>query len=101
MQAVMIGKQADKERNRTMKAIEYRKQAEKRQAETGYNFTGICYKIAERMSSEELIALGEAEGHRRLIKTVQRIETSEGVERQLAQAGARAIAATLIEYAEA
>ena len=83
-----------------MKAIEYRKQAEQRQAETGYSMAGICCKIAERMSNDELIALGEAEGHRRLIKTAQRIATTTGREQREWRSEAETIAASLIEYAQ-
>lgn len=83
-----------------MKAIEYRKQAEKRQVETGYNMAGICFTIADRMSNEELIALGEAEGHRRLTKTAQRIATSTGHEQRMTRSDAVTIAASLIEYAQ-
>jgi hypothetical protein len=82
-----------------MKAIEYRKQAEQRQAETGYSMAGICAKIAERMSNEELAALGEAEGHRRLVKTVGYIATSTGHEQRMHRSSAEAIAASLIENA--
>ena len=82
-----------------MKAIEYRKQAEQRQAETGYNMTGICAKIAEHMSNDELIALGEAEGHRRLTKTAQRIATTTGSEQRGWRSDAETIAASLIENA--
>lgn len=82
-----------------MKAIEYRKQAEQRQAEAGYNFAGICAKIAERMSDEELIALGEAEGHRRLTKTAQRIATTTGREQRTNRSEAEDIAASMIQYA--
>lgn len=83
-----------------MKAIEYRKQAEERQAETGYNFAGICAKIAERMSNEELIALGEAEGHRRLVKVVRYSETSTGREQRMFRSDAETIATALIQYAQ-
>ena len=83
-----------------MKAIEYRKQAEQRQAEINGHFGAICAKIAERMSSADLIALGESEGHRRLTKTAQRIETSTGHEQRMNRSDAEAIAASLIEYAQ-
>lgn len=82
-----------------MKAIEYRRQAEKRQAEINGHFGAICAKIAERMSNEELIALGETEGHRRLTKTAQRIAASTGHDQRMNRSGAEAIAASLIEYA--
>jgi len=84
-----------------MKAIEYRKQAEQRQAELGGgNMTAICHKIAFGMSDDELIALGEAEGHRRLTKTAQRIATTTGHEQRMNRSDAEAIAASLIENAQ-
>ena len=83
-----------------MKAIEYRKQAEKRQAEINGHFGAICFTIADHMSNEELIALGEAEGHRRLTKTAQRIATSTGHEQRMTRSDAVTIAASLIEYAQ-
>jgi len=83
-----------------MKAIDYRKRAEQRQAEINGHFGAICFTIADRMSNEELIALGEAEGHRRLTKTAQRIATSTGHEQRMTRSGAVTIAASLIEYAQ-
>ncbi len=82
-----------------MKAIEYRKQAEQRQAEINGHFGATCFTIADRLSNDELIALGEAEGHRRLTKTAQRIATTTGHEQRMNRSDAVTIAASLIENA--
>lgn len=82
-----------------MKAIEYRKQAEQRQAEINGHFGATCFTIADRLSNDELIALCEAEGHRRLTKTAQRIATTTGHEQRMNRSDAVTIAASLIENA--
>ena len=79
-----------------MKASEYRKQAEQRQAEINGHFGATCFTIADRLSNDELIALGEAEGHRRLTKTAQRIATTTGHEQRMNRSVAVTIAASLI-----
>lgn len=83
-----------------MSAIEYRKQAEQKAQQNGTNLTAEIYRIAGKMSVDELVALGVELNHRRLTKTAQRINESTGREQRTNRSEAEDIAVSYIEAAQ-
>jgi hypothetical protein len=79
-----------------MKAIEYRKQAERQAAQDGTNLMGVISKMVGKMTNDELIALGVELNHRRLTKTAQRISTEVGHDQRMSRSSAEAIAVSEI-----